>query len=157
MRQKAVALLIVLMIGVVTTVVLYSPAKVRGPQTTGAAIGVPKPLLVAPRAEAAQEITREPVKLARRPFPSAKIRSTMAGLMQPPQPHGEPLSDVPAFAAAVPLVSAAPLVPAPLGRVPHLSPPVREARGAMQVVGQSIGAAFATTGRSVGTAFKRVF
>ncbi len=151
MGQKAVALLIVVLIGGITTFVLYSPATVRGPEPQRAAVDVPGPLQPAPP----REVTPAPVRRARQSLPSSNGRVQVVAVARVPAPETSKRREAPSLVAGVPLADAAPLAEVSGRSVPAASGGAD--RGAMRAAGQSIGAAFATTGRSVGTAFKRVF
>jgi hypothetical protein len=158
MWHKAAATGIVLGIASIAGGFLYSPVKTPGPSVKPVAVRLPSPLEAAPAAEVVTS------SATARPQANRRLSSTAYATVTSEPPPALPVFDrieAPALSSpppveGAPILSDAPL-PSVVGQVPSLASSSARPRGAMGVAGQSIGAAFVTTGRGIRAAFKHAF
>ncbi len=163
MRQKTLALVIVCLIGAVTTFVLYSPAALELPRPKAPAVSVAAPF--APATPASRTFATPASSLDARshavPGPHSLLRSETVRVEMVTSPRAEamgaPLDEPQSIVTERSFADGVPLAASIGGLVPAQPSASGAHRGAFEVAGRSIGGAFVTTGRTVATAFKKVF
>ncbi len=163
MRQKMFALVIVCLIGTVTTFVLYSPAALERPRPKAPAMSVAAPFVPATPASGTLATPASSIGMRSNtvPSPHSLLRSetVRVEMVTPPRAEaiGAPLDEPPSIVTERSFADGVPLAASIGGLVPTQPSASGAHRGAFEVAGRSIGGALVTTGRTVGTAFKKVF
>lgn len=165
MWQKAGAAAIVLAIGGIAAAVLYSPLETEHPGVgalplrIGPALHAIDPsqagLLPAPAPRPAPHLSHL-VGTATASYSVAPVLTRGFDRQPEPAPSVEMPSELTAV-AAIPSMRPGMVVPAIVGQIPRRAPAKPGLVGPVRVAGQSLGTAFAVTGRSLRAAFKRAF